>query len=168
MRVLALVPYPYDQAPGQRYRLEQWMPCLEGLGVKVTLEPFRCEELHSLLCKPGKTWRKAYLTAQAFVRRLGVLKKLSDFDLVYIYSEAALVGPALIESLIRQRGVPIVFDFDDAIFLHYTYISPVNRYLRLLKFPGKTGTICRLASHVIAGNSYLANYASRYNSNVSI
>jgi glycosyltransferase involved in cell wall biosynthesis len=97
-----------------------------------------------------------------------VLKNVRDFDVVYIYTEAALMGPALIENLISRQGVPIVFDFDDAIFLHYTYISPVNRYLRLLKFPGKTGTICGLASHVIAGNSYLANYANRFNKNVTI
>jgi glycosyltransferase involved in cell wall biosynthesis len=141
---------------------------LEELGATVTFEAFRCKELHTLLCKPGNTWRKAYLTYRALIRRLQLLKNVSDFDLIYIYSEAALIGPALIESLISKKGVPVVFDFDDAIFLHYTYISPVNRYLRLLKFPGKTGTICGLASHVIAGNSYLANYANRFNKNVTI
>ena len=168
MRILALVPYPYDLAPGQRYRIEQWAPLLEELGVSVTFEAFRCKQLHSLLCSPGQSGRKTYLTYQALLRRLRVLKRVSDFDLVYIYSEAALMGPALIENLISRKGVPIVFDFDDAIFLHYTYISPVNRYLRLLKFPRKTGTICGLASHVIAGNSYLANYANRFNRNVTI
>ena len=168
MRVLALVPYPYDRAPGQRYRIEQWAPFLKELGVTVTFEAFRSPELHELLCKPSKTGRKAYLTSKALIRRLKLLKNVSDFDVIYIYSEAAQVGPALIETLIRWRGVPIVFDFDDAIFLHYTYISPVNGYLRLLKFPGKTATICRLASHVIAGNSYLANYANRFNKNVTI
>lgn len=168
MRILALVPYPYDLAPGQRYRIEQWAPLLEELGVSVTFEAFRCKQLHLLLCSPGQTWRKTYLTYQALRRRLRGLKRVRDFDLVYIYSEAALMGPALIESLISMKGVPIVFDFDDAIFLHYTYISPVSRYLRLFKFPRKTGTICGLASHVIAGNSYLANYANRFNRNVTI
>jgi len=168
MRVLALVPYPYDQAPGQRYRIEQWAPLLKELGVSVTFEPFRCKELHALLCKPSNSWRKAHLTSKAIIRRLKLLKNIGDFDLIYIYTEAALIGPALIEKLISWRGVPVVFDFDDAIFLRYTYISPVNGYLRLLKFPGKTGTICGLASHVIAGNAYLANYANRFNKNVTI
>jgi glycosyltransferase involved in cell wall biosynthesis len=168
MRILALVPYPYDRAPGQRFRIEQWAPFLEELGATVTFEAFRCKELHSLLCKPGNTRRKAYLAYKALMRRLMLLKQVRNFDLVYIYTEAALIGPALIETLISRKGVPVVFDFDDAIFLHFTYISPVNRYLRLLKFPGKTGTICGLASHVIAGNSYLANYANRFNKNVTI
>jgi len=168
MRILALVPYPYDQAPGQRYRIEQWAPFLKELGVTVSFEAFRSSELHALLCKPSNTLRKSYLASKALIRRLKLLKNVGDFDLIYIYSEAALIGPALIETLITWKGVPFVFDFDDAIFLHYTYISPANRYLRLLKFPGKTGTICGLASHVIAGNSYLANYANRFNKNVTI
>jgi glycosyltransferase involved in cell wall biosynthesis len=168
MRILALVPYPYDQAPGQRYRIEQWARLMEHYGVEVVFEPFRCNELHSLLCRPSNTGRKIFLTTKALLRRFRLLKSVRDFDLVYIYSEAALVGPAIIENEIHRQGVPIVFDFDDAIFLHYTYISPVSRYFRLLKFPGKTGTICGLAAHVIAGNSYLANYANRFNKNVTI
>src|SRR5258708_34744817 len=48
------------------------------------------------------------------------------------------------------------------------YVSPANGYLSYLKFPSKTQTICRLASHVIAGNSYLADYASKANSQVTI
>src|SRR6185295_13194434 len=106
MRILALVPYPYDRAPGQRYRIEQWAPLLEELGVTVTFEAFRCKELHSLLCKSGNTWRKAYLTYQAMIRRLKLLKNVRNYDLVYIYSEAALLGPAVIEKLISWKGVP--------------------------------------------------------------
>lgn len=168
MRILALVSYPYDRAPGQRYRIEQWTPLLEQLGAEIVFEPFRGEELHSLLCQPGNTTRKVYLASKALDQRLRLIKRISEFDVVYIYNEAAMLGPALIERFLNIKRVPIVFDFDDAIFLHYTYISPVNRYLRLLKFPGKTKTICRLASHVLAGNDYLAGYASRFNPHVTI
>jgi glycosyltransferase involved in cell wall biosynthesis len=62
----------------------------------------------------------------------------------------------------------MVFDFDDAIYMHSPYGTPVNRYFRLLKFPGKTREICALASHVIVGNAYLTKYASRFNRNVTI
>lgn len=168
MRILALVPYPYDRAPGQRYRMEQWAPLIEKLGARIHFESFRCEELHSLLCEPGSTARKVYLASSALLRRWKVVRSLQDYDLVYIYNEAAMLGPALFETMIGTKGVPMVFDFDDAIFLHYTYISPVSRYLRLLKFPGKTKTICQVAAHVLAGNSYLAGYAARFNPHVTI
>jgi glycosyltransferase involved in cell wall biosynthesis len=148
--------------------MEQWAPRLGRLGAEVTFEPFRCEELHRLLSGTGETWRKALLTSRALARRAGVLKRVKDYDLVYVYNEAAMLGPALIEKYLRAKGVPLVFDFDDAIFLHGKDPGTLNRYLRLLKFPGKTKTICRLASHVIAGNHYLAAYAADFNTRVTV
>jgi len=168
MRILALVPYPFDTAPGQRYRIEQWAPILKELGDEITFVPFRSDELNSLLSREGNTLRKIYLTARESVRRLQVLQLIKNYDLVYIYKEVALMGPALIERYISMKGVPIVFDLDDAIFVHSPYTTPVNRCFRWLKFPGKTGTISRLAAHVIAGNSYLASYCSRFNQNVTV
>jgi len=168
MRVLALVPYPYDTAPGQRYRIEQWAPLLKQMGIQITFEPFRSDVLHSLLSRPGNTSKKVLLTALESVRRLKVLRVINDYDLVYIYKEVALVGPALIEHCIGSKDVPMVFDFDDAIYLHSPYGTPANRYFRLLKFPEKTRQICALASHVIVGNAYLAEYASRFNRKVTI
>jgi glycosyltransferase involved in cell wall biosynthesis len=168
MRILALVPYPFDTAPGQRYRIEQWAPILKELGDEITFVPFRGDELNSMLSREGNTLRKIYLTARESVRRLKVLKLIKNYDLIYIYKEVALLGPPLIERYISMQGVPIVFDLDDAIFMHSPSTTPVNRCFRWLKFPGKTGTICRLAAHVIAGNSYLASYSSRFNQNVTV
>jgi glycosyltransferase involved in cell wall biosynthesis len=76
------------------------------------------------------------------------------------------LGPAWFERKIAESGIPIVFDFDDAIFVPYR--SPSNGYLSYLKFPQKTGTICKLATHVMAGNDYLAEYARKFNRNVTV
>jgi glycosyltransferase involved in cell wall biosynthesis len=168
MRILALVPYPYDKAPGQRFRMEQWAPLLKRFGAEVSFESFRCEGLHRLLSGPGNTWRKVLLTSRALARRVGVLGRVKDYDLVYVYNEAAMLGPALIETYLRAKKVPLVFDFDDAIFLRGKHHGTLNHYLRTLKFPGKTKTICRLASHDIAGNQYLADYAAGFNTRVTV
>jgi len=77
-----------------------------------------------------------------------------------------VLGPAILERRIPHLGVPIVFDFDDAIFVRY--ISPSNGLLSLLKCAGKTRTLCRIATRVMAGNRYLADYAARVNPNVTI
>ncbi len=127
MRVLALVPYPYDTAPGQRYRIEQWAPLLEHADIQITFEPFRSFSLHSLLSRPGNTSKKVLLTALESVRRLKVLRQINNFDLVYVYKEVALVGPALIEQYIGSKKVPLVVDFDDAIHLNYTYGTSAKR-----------------------------------------
>jgi glycosyltransferase involved in cell wall biosynthesis len=166
MQVLALVPALYDTSPGQRYRLEQWEPLLRERGVEITYAPFEDEELHSLLYKPGLLTKKLKLVTRGLNRRLSLVRKVKDYDLVYILREAALLGPPVFERLIHQRGVPIVFDFDDAVFVSYR--SPSNGYLSYLKFASKTKTICRIASHVMVGNPYLAEYARQVNDQVTV
>lgn len=166
IRMLALVPYPYDTAPGQRYRIEQWERLLRAEGVETTFEPFADEELGTLLRLPGQAPAKANAIARATLARIAAVRRVPAYDVVYLYREAALVGPALLERWIRRMGIPFVLDFDDAVFLRKT--SPVNGPWSLLKFPSKTGTICRLASHVVVGNGYLAAYARRFNPHVMV
>jgi glycosyltransferase involved in cell wall biosynthesis len=166
MRVLALMPGLYDTSPGQRYRLEQWEPLLRERGVEITWAPFEDEELHSVVYKPGQMGKKLQLVTRNLARRLSTISKARNYDLVYILREAALLGPPVFERLLYQQRVPFVFDFDDAIFVSYR--SPSNGYLSYLKFASKTKTICRLASHVMVGNPYLADYAREVNDNVTI
>ena len=166
MRVLALVQGPYNTSPSQRYRIEQWEPLLRERGVDITFASFEDEDLHALLYKPGMVGRKLQLVTRGLGRRLSLIRKVKDYDLVYILREAALLGPPVFERLIAQSGVPMVFDFDDAIFVSYR--SPSNGYLSYLKFASKTKTICRIASHVMVGNPYLADYARQVNDRVTV
>jgi glycosyltransferase involved in cell wall biosynthesis len=166
MRVLALMPALYDTSPGQRYRLEQWEPLLRERGVDITFASFEDEDLHALLYKRGMMGKKLRLVTRGLGRRLSLVRKAKQYDLVYILREAALLGPPVFERLIAQSGVPVVFDFDDAIFVSYR--SPSNGYLSYLKFAGKTKTICRISSHVMVGNPYLAEYARQVNDRVTV
>jgi glycosyltransferase involved in cell wall biosynthesis len=166
MRVLALAPHPRDTSPGQRYRIEQWEPHLAALGVSIEYSTFSPPGLPETLYRRGRFAEKLAGIARAYVRQLKAVAKASRFDLVYIFREAALVGPAVLESIAGLSGAPVVFDFDDAVFLRYK--SPSNGYLSYLKFPGKTKRLCRSAREVMAGNEYLADWASRYNERVSV
>jgi glycosyltransferase involved in cell wall biosynthesis len=166
LKVLAWVPQEVDTSPGQRYRIEQWDPFLREEGIEITYSPSVPACVTALLQQSGRFGRKAWGLTQAFSRRLREAWKASAFDLVYIFREGALFGPALAERFLTWNGIPFVFDFDDAVWVRY--VSPANSYFSYLRFPGKTATLCRLARHVIAGNSYLRDYASRYNEQVSI
>jgi len=166
MRILALMPGLYDTSPGQRYRLEQWDPLLRQRGVEITYAPFEDYELHSIVYKPGQLGKKLQLVTRNLARRLSTIGEAKNYDLVYVFREAALLGPPIFERLIAQQRTPFVFDFDDAIFVSYR--SPSNGYLSYLKFASKTKTICRLASHVMVGNPYLAEYARQVNDNVTV
>lgn len=166
IHVLGLVPYMLDTSPGQRFRIEQWEPRLRDAGIALSFAPFEDQEFHAVLYRSGSVARKARLFGHALVRRLALLRTVPDYDAVYIFREAALLGPPVLERWIARAGVPIVFDFDDAVFVRY--VSPVNGYLSWLKFPGKTAAISRWASHVMAGNEYLASYARRVSRQVTV
>lgn len=166
MRVLAVVPSLYDTSPGQRFRIEQWEPILAKDGVVIKYAPFETPELRAVLHKRGNVLSKIGVVSRTMKHRRHELSEAANYDLIYIFREAALLGPPWFEREIARHSVPLIFDFDDAIF--HAYRSPSNGYLSYLKFPAKTAEICRLSTHIMAGNEYLANYAGNYNENVTI
>ena len=166
MRVLAWVPQELDTSPGQRFRIEQWDPYLRREGIQIDYSPFSDRELGAAMKQPDRIAAKARGVSRALGRRLAEAWRARQYDLVYVFREAALLGPALAERVLSTRGVPYVFDFDDAVWVRY--VSPANSYLSYLRFPGKTATLCRQARHVMAGNAYLRDYAARFNASVSI
>jgi glycosyltransferase involved in cell wall biosynthesis len=167
IRILALVHKPLGLAPGQRFRIEQWAPLLlSRYGISVDFSVYESPQLTRVLYEPGKQATKAAYVLKDTLRRTAVLSLAKDYDAIVVYREASLFGPALYERLLARLGKPIIFDFDDAIWLHNT--GSLNGWFSRLRFPGKTATICRLASAVVVGNTYLATYARRLNGNVSV
>jgi glycosyltransferase involved in cell wall biosynthesis len=166
IKVLAVVPALYDTSPGQRFRLEQWDPLLKDKGIEITYSAFETPELRKILYRSGETVKKIKAVLESMNRRRRELDSVDEYDLVYIFREAALLGPPWFERKIARSGKPMIFDFDDAVFVAYR--SPSNGYLSYLKFPQKTGEICKLSAHVMAGNQYLADYAREFNKNVTI
>ena len=167
IRILSLMSKPRGISPGQRFRLEQWEPLLlSHHGIAMDFAVFESPDLTALLYKPGHRFVKAALLLRDTVRRNKVLALARQYDAVVIYREAALLGPAIYERMLARTGIPIIVDFDDAIWL--PAVGSVNGAFARLRFPGKTATICRMAQAVVVGNSYLAAYAARHNANVHI
>jgi glycosyltransferase involved in cell wall biosynthesis len=167
LNVLAIMPYPLGRAPGQRYRMEQWAPYLEEAGIRVTFQPFASPALAGVLYRQGRYINKAAQMTRAWLAALARVRAAGKFDAVYLYREAALLGPALLERLVYRRNPRLLYDFDDAIWLRY--VSPSNRYFSYLKStPGKTRALCRMAAAVSVGSEHLADFARRYNSNVTV
>jgi len=166
-RIAALVPNVLGFAPGQRVRIELWAQHLEELGWTVDFYPFEDKYLHDDLYKPGtRHFAKLRGLVRCYTRQLQRVMKKPDCDVLFIYREAALVGPAVIERLARRLDVPIVYDIDDPVFVPYR--SPVNNWFSLLKFPGKTHSLFKLADHIISINSLMGDYAAQFNPSVSV
>lgn len=164
-RILALVPYPVGRAPGQRYRIEQWAPFLGAAGFLIDVSPFLPPWVMDVLYHPGRPLAKARATLLGYARRLRQVSHLGRYDLFFVYREATLPGPSWIERVAARHG-PVVFDFDDAIYLRD--VSQANRWVARLRPSGKTAALCRLAEHVTVGNETLATFARQHNAKVTV
>lgn len=165
VKVLALSPIP-EEGAGCRFRVSQYIPFLREAGFAVTVSPFYSREYFSFVYRPGNYLRKATGLASLTFRRINELFSIRDYDLVLLYREAIPIGSPLIERAIAGLGLPIVYDFDDAIFL--PAVSEANKAVSFLKNPGKVSSILKLSQQVTVGNEFLASYARQFNSHVTV
>lgn len=163
MRVLTLVPNVKNFAPGQRGSIELWESVLAAEGIYLDFAPFESERLHQILYQPGRQIEKAAEMMRGYVERFGLLNKLSEYDAVFVYREAALLGPAFFERLIARRK-PIIYQLDDPLFVPYR--SPSNGLLSHLKFFGKIKEIIRLSRVVMVNSTHIREYAEQFNKNI--
>jgi len=164
LRLLALSPIPVEGA-GCRFRIMQYVPALERAGFSVTVEPFFDAAFFDLVYRPGHFAQKLVAFIRQSVARLRLLMSRHRYDAFFIYREAYPFGPAWFEALLSRTG-PIVYDFDDAVFLPNS--SEANRFVESFKYPQKVSSIIRRSTAVLAGNDYLASYARHYNTAVTV
>jgi len=88
----------------------------------------------------------------------------SKFDVVFIQREACFLGTTYFERRFKRSGAKMVYDFDDAIWL--MNVSDANKKFGWLKRPTKTAEIIAISDLIIAGNTYLADFARTYNSEI--
>ena len=166
MKVLALVPYPLDTAPSQRFRLEQWAPLLRRDGIDVEFSAFFDAQALRHLHSAGRFLRKTKAVLAGLRRRWRDLERAREFDAVVIHRTAWLVAPAAFELAYGRRGVPVIFDFDDAVYLAHG--SGANRLFDRFKFPAKIAALCGSSQAVSAGSAYLAEWAGQHTNRVSV
>ena len=160
MRVLGLVPNLLGHAPGQRSSIEVWQKHLRDEGIEITFYPFETESLHSILYSHGNVAEKSRAMLQAYSRYVRDFPDLGGFDLVYVYREAALIGPELIERYLRAKRIPFVYSIDDPIFVPLR--SPFQGWFSNLKFPSKIKRTCAASAAVLANSYPLQAWARQY------
>lgn len=168
MRLLFLAVHRPGRSPSQRFRFEQFQPWLESQGVQTHYAWLLDEQDDEVAYGTGRTLQKAAIALRAAgTRALEIARGLhKEFDVALVQREAFFAGPPLVERALVRGGLPLVYDFDDAVWL--PNVSAANRAFAALKFPGKADQIIRLATHVIAGNAWLAGHARSLNPNVSV
>ncbi|MBN8703527.1 MAG: glycosyltransferase family 4 protein [Bacteroidetes bacterium] len=165
-KILFIGAHRINRSPSQRFRFEQYFSFLEEQGytcqLSYLLDAFDDKYFYS----SGNWIFKFIILIKAIYRRLRDICSAKSYDAIFIQREAFMTGSIFFEKMLKRVGKKIVFDFDDSIWL--MDISEANKSLKWLKNPAKTAKLIALSDTVIAGNAYLAEYARKYNPNVTI
>ena len=157
LRVLALAPYP-GSAPSTRFRVLQLEPALRALGVELTLHPFLSQEAYAELLAGGAV-RAGRRIARALREARAVVGGAGAYDAVLVQRGIGLLLDRWMLEALSGTGVPLIYDFDDAVFLPQERGRP---WVEALRRPLETTeAFCRAAMLVLAGNAYLADFARR-------
>lgn len=136
-----------------RLRTLQYRPWLEAAGLEVVHEPF-FDDAYLTRLYSGERDRAALL--RYFGGRIRALRQRPKPDLIWLEYEALPWLPWALERALLPRDVPIVSDYDDAVFHRYDRhrLAP----LRLL-LGRKIDRVMAASALVMAGNRYLADRA---------
>lgn len=152
--LLVLTKYSLKGA-SSRYRSLQYLPFINAAGFKTTASPLFSDAYLDNKYQKGRA--SLQHVANAFFRRLWAVLKAPKGCPIFLEYEVFPYFPAWFEIFLKWRGCRVVVDYDDALFHQYDqHSNPIVR--RLLG--GKIAKVMRLSDTVIAGNEYLANYAS--------
>jgi len=153
IRALFLTKYSREGA-SSRYRFLQYFPYLESQGITCAFSPLTDGNYLKHLYAMKRGSLPDY--TKALVRRLAALCAAHTYDIVIIEYEILPYFPPWFETLLKRLGVPVIVNYDDAIF--YRYNQHPNGLVRSL-LGAKIDMVMRLADLVTAGNGFLADYA---------
>jgi glycosyltransferase involved in cell wall biosynthesis len=165
-KILFLVAHRPGRSPGQRFRFEQYLDYLHQNGFECTISYLIDQHDDEVFYAKGKYVSKGLFVLKSIRQRIQDLKRAKEFDIIFLYREAHMLGSTWFEEKLHKMGLKMVVDFDDSIWLKD--ISNGNQNLAFLKRPSKTHKIVALCDTCIVGNQYLADYAKQFNKNVYV
>ena len=155
IKVLGLSLYG-PQAASPRYRLMQYSPGLRAHGIDLEVKSLLDDDY--LRKTFGGGTYPALKILNDYLERMTLLFQQRDYDMAILHLELFPFLPGIVKS--RLLTIPYIYDFDDAFFLKYR-ADRFKRVSFLLK--DKFNPIVSRAAAVMAGNSYLVDYAGRWN-----
>lgn len=139
------------RGPSSRYRYYAYAERLRAHGVELEIRPLFTERWFEILKRRNPLWRalgKILHTLARFARRAKELRELGKPDLVVIEHQLFPYLPPRAERALARRGIHFTVEFDDAIYLTRGHDAKMRE-------------LCALATTVVVGNRFLAEYASR-------
>lgn len=162
MKVLFLTKYP-EEGASSRYRVYQYLPYLRAHGTVCDVQSFMSPNMYKTVFNHDHVLKKVVYTSLAILKRLFVIFVARKYDLVYMQRECLPFGPPVMERWFKNKGIPTIFDYDDALYIFKK--STHNRLGDLSKRPQRIFEIFSLVNCVLTGNNYLRDQALKYCSN---
>ncbi len=152
-RLLGFTQSAFD--PASRFRFKQYIPYLRDAGWDVIHRPNRPDRQWQSPCKPRLIRGTHYRMGRILMKwnRFFDVKDTGRYDVVFVNRDLA-GGGIFFEKRLWRKNQRIVFDYDDAIFTSWN--EPAVRWM------------CSHAAWITTGNEYLAEYARKYNNNVTV
>lgn len=152
MNILLLSRYTRLGA-SSRLRTMQYLPELLSHGFKIEIAPFFDDAYLNNLYS-GQ--RNKISVIKNLVDRLKIIKKKPHPDMIWIEKEVLPWIPWFIENSLLPKNVPIISDYDDAVF--HRYDMHKNKIIKSI-LGNKIKKVMRSSSLVMVGNPYLQDYA---------
>ncbi len=148
-----------------RPRVYGYLPALREAGIEARVEPFLSDAAFARFYAPGPAgflW-KAAGSAAGYARRRRLLSDLGGYDAILVHREAVPRGNRPVLRRLRESGIPLVYDLDDAIYMRpRDFVAGGEDSLRSMnrgKDPGEVDAFLAGADLVLAGNGILAEHA---------
>ncbi|QED28704.1 glycosyltransferase family 4 protein [Microvenator marinus] len=135
--------------PASRFRCSQFFEHFEKSGIEVDIRYGYGAAYNDAINRPYALAYKAI----GRLRRAYHQLFYKDADLIFL-QRTAFPHSGLVEEVGSMRDVPIIFDFDDSLFVNGKGEFSARRGVAF-------ATAVRVSNHLIAGNRYLANQAGR-------
>ena len=144
----------YDRlGASSRLRMMQYLPALAAVGITARVECFFDDAYLERLYSGEPGWRRV---PSYYMKRIRALRRSAQADVVWLEKEAMPWLPAWLEQSLLSRNVPLVSDYDDAVFHRYDlHGNPLVRRV----IGCKIDHVMARSALVMAGNYYLANRA---------
>jgi len=158
-RILAIATHG-EAGPSTRFRVLQWEPFLRQWGCSLSLRAFFSAEMTVAFYQPGRPVAKALEILGGSARRLAALASLSrEADIVLVHREIFPLGQRPLWKTLERFSGPIIYDYDDAMFLPQRAGRGMLGWMERVETPQ---AVMRLCEVVLAGNQFLADYASQH------
>lgn len=152
-RILVLTRYSRMGA-SSRLRTLQYLPLLEEQGFELTVKNlFDDNYLDKLYNNQGRSKSDIF---KLYLKRFLTLFTAKSYDVIWIEKEIFPYMPAFAEQIFSLMNIKYIVDYDDAVFHNYDLSK--NKLVRFL-LSNKIDKVMKSSTYVLAGNSYLAEYA---------